>query len=118
MTMGRISSVCRIASTSCIFSRTAAVFLQLLLTCLVCSAEMVAGVVYAHSSGASAHGSGVVTLAIGKNKRDFYYSKPLTEEFHDRRCFDLGAIWTVEVDASDDMLRAECSGTEIGRAHV
>ena len=67
------------------------------------------GTVYADHSGASGGGTGEVQLAIQTGIVALQYQKPLPTDFRDKRCSQLGAIWSVQTQG-EELVNARCEG--------
>ena len=64
----------------------------------------ITGTVYSDHGGPSGHGVGLVTLATDKGLVAIHYQKPIDAKFSGDECRDIGAIWTVRVDATKRVL--------------
>lgn len=74
-------------------------------------AEELTGVVYADHSGPSGHGVGEIQLATKAGFVTLGYQKPVSKSFSSAKCSELGAIWTIQTDASGgEMIHARCNG--------
>ena len=74
----------------------------------------ITGVLLSDHSGPSGRASGTVELAVGGSVQTLYYGEPLPRNFRSVVCRDIGAVWTVSVQAMQDSTlnieRATCDG--------
>jgi len=116
-----------IMERTCWISRIASIrtFAKLAVLCALaplgvwpCQGESLRGIVYANSSGASGSGTGIIRFAVSDNRiEDLYYSKPLKTQFRSPQCQDIGAIWSLELTKTMDVISAECDGKVDEWAH-
>jgi hypothetical protein len=67
------------------------------------------GVVYSNHSGPSANGAGRVQLSTKTALVGIHYQKPIKLDSSDHRCYEVGAVWTVQTSQSE-LLKAHCAG--------
>jgi hypothetical protein len=85
--------------------------------CLVLSsagiARQLTGTVYSDHSGPSANGTGEVILATSLGLVRIHYQKPVKGTFTNDKCWQLGAIWTVQTEEgrdAEELTRVKCGG--------
>lgn len=78
------------------------------------------GTVFSDHSGPSAKGTGVVQLSTRVGLVSIQYQKPIEQDFADKRCSEVGAIWTVQTRpllGVDELVRAHCVGNVETEVH-
>jgi hypothetical protein len=69
------------------------------------------GIVYSHHCGPSGTGTCEVQLSTKTGLVHFAYQKPIKLDSSDDRCWEVGAIWTVETERrTGELVRVHCVG--------
>ena len=102
--------------------RNIVVFLFCLNACSVVldAAEVLTGAVVLDDSGEGPRSVGTVRLATATGIYNLDYSEPLDRRFATETCWDIGAIWSVEVelvDSSREITKVRCAGRVDEVAH-
>jgi len=90
---------------------------SLIATCILIASpstllcEELTGVVYSDHSGPSANGVGEVQLSTKTGLVAISYQKPIKMDSADHRCYEVGAIWTVQFEPQTyELVRVHCVG--------